>query len=187
MKLYSTWNQTPNTHKKKGLPINTGQKIGYSISKAMGIPGNPNPMVLTDFRKIPEHILLEFLAELFCKVRISRSSEVPIDKLRTQNNSFLHPPNILHSMVTHNSSFSGKGVYLLPDTTPEYSENQITVLKVQIIPWLIVWNCQGYNIPLVSSKIRCTQIEANVQTDWYRENVLGHLIKIYPVFSQDCL
>lgn len=171
MKLYSTWNQTHNTHTKKGLPINSRQKIGYSISKAMGIPGNPNPMVLTDFRKIPEHILLEFLAVLFCKVQTSHSSELPMDKMRTQNNSFLHPSNILHSVVIHNSLFSGKGICLWRDTTSEYSGNRMTVLKVQIISWLMVWNFQGYNIPLVSSKI--SQIEANVEKDLYREKYTG--------------
>lgn len=134
MKLYSTWNQTHNTQKKKGLPINTRQKIGYSISKAMGIPGNPNPMVLTDFRKIPEHILLEFIAELFCKVRTPRSSEVPTDKMRTGRNSFLHPSTISHSMVTHNSSFSAKvlpfkrhdiRIFREPDTCPKRANNFI--------------------------------------------------------------
>lgn len=130
-------------------------------------------MVLTDFRKMPEHILLEFIAELFSKVWTPHSSEVPVDKMRTHNNSFLHLANILHSMVAHNSSFSGKSACLLRDTTSEYSGNQITVLTMQIISWLMGWDFQGYNIPLVSSKIRHTQIEANVEKDLHREKCTG--------------
>jgi len=51
-------------------------------------------MVLTDFRKMSEHILLECIEGLFHKVAISRRSEVPMDKTKTRSNSPLHPSGI---------------------------------------------------------------------------------------------
>lgn len=43
-------------------------------------------------------------------------------------------------------------------------------------------NCQGYNIPLLSSKSRLTKIEAYVEKDSGWANIRGHLITVYPAF-----
>lgn len=154
------------------MSLNTRQNLGRSISKAMGMQQNPNPKILTGFRKMSEHSLFEFIAGLYHKHRHSIVQKYLWTKWRPAVVLSCTLLVLLYSVVTH-PSFSSKDSCLLRNMTSKYSRNKIPVLKVQIILQLLTQNSQGYNIPLVSTKRKLTKIEVSVRKDLYWEKYSG--------------
>lgn len=104
------------------MSLNTRQNLGRSISKAMGMQQNPNPKILTGFRKMSEHSLFEFIAGLYHKHR-HYSSEIPMDKMKTCSSSFLHPSGT--------SLFSGHSSIIFQQRQLPLKKHDIQVFKKQ--------------------------------------------------------